>query len=167
MKKMLLFILILFSINLNSLWASDDVESFINELNKKWSSKNYEEMIDVIEKRLSKNPDDLVALLAKLDYYININYNQKEIDKIIPKLKEIGNNINWKSVDPALELSFFATIEYVENPSKAKADGYIVGITKEELEELHKEYPNKYYLSDLLLKFSKVKVKTHQGEGSY
>jgi hypothetical protein len=129
---------------------------FIAELNSKWVAADYLGIKNVINSRLTlKGNQDLPGLMAKCDYYALFEYDLNVLQTASAQAKQVKATLNWNSDKEALGI-LDAGIQAYENPQQAQAQGFIFGLSAQQIQALRTEYPSQYPSAQLIQRFGSI-----------
>lgn len=162
MKKVYL-VGFIFALNIVSALANPGgIQGFVANLSSNWQSKNYAAIKTAINERLKQQgSNDLPALLAKCNYYTTIETNTTIIANLVPKMTQVKNTLDW-SGDKEIEAIVTAAIGNYSDLTAAQQKGFVIGLTQQQLDEIHLAYPNDFPLKDILERVAAVQYQPTQ-----
>ena len=132
-----------------------EVQVFVDSLNTNWCTTNNPGFRETFNARLGAHSNDLAALVVKADFYTSIELNLSTAQALVPVMRSTVSNLNWSS-DKEAEAVCREMIRSLESPSEAESAGYILGLSSNQVEQLHAEHPSAHPLSDFLLRLGTV-----------
>ena len=134
---------------------AESVDNFVSDVNARWASKKYSELKQTINHRLASYPGDTAALFLIMNYYLTIEYDLTRAQQYVSTCSNSIANINW-TADPILKTYCQAMLWETMNPDEAIKHGVIFGMTSNQLEILHANFPTNHPLSEFIIRIGKT-----------
>jgi len=135
--------------------GAGETQVFVDSLNTNWCTTNNVGFKETFNTRLGVHSNDLAALVVKADFYTSIELNLSTAQALVAVMKSTTSNLDW-SIDKEAEAVCKEMIRSLEYPSEAQSAGYILGLSSNQIEELHSEFPSAHPLSDFLLRLGTI-----------
>lgn len=120
-----------------------EFQDFITCLNTNWVARSYSGIVQTINARLAVKTNDLPALVAKADYYTSIDLNMTTVSNLVPQIEILRTNLNW-SADEEAGIILDEMIDSMKNKEKNESAGYVYGVSSNQLNALHQEFPTNH-----------------------
>lgn len=134
---------------------ADDLDEFVSDVDAKWVARDYTGIEQAVETRLTSHTNDLPALLLKMQYYLTVTLDVQLAQSHVPLFTNTVASIDWSS-DREGEFLCQAMAEEVIDPSEAQRVGVVLGLTSNQLDQLHSECPTNHPLSPFLLRIGRI-----------
>lgn len=138
-----------------SLAMAGDFQDFLDSYNSSWVSSNYVGMKTVVTNRLALYTNDLPALIAMADYYTCIDLDMAAASNTLPQLISLRQSLNWSN-DLDARYVLDEIISAIQSPSDHERVGYIYGMSSNELQQMHNEFPTNHPATLILPRFAVV-----------
>lgn len=148
-------LLVLLSTARGSISEAGEVQVFVDCINTNWCTTNNVGLKETFNARLVVHSNDLAALLVKADFYTSIELNLLTAQSLVPVMQCMVSNLNWSS-DKEAEAICKEMLRSLESPTEAESAGYVLGLSSNQVEQLHSEHPASHPLSDFLLRVGTV-----------
>ena len=135
--------------------TAGDFSDFLGNLSSNWTARNYSGVKQTINTRLASKTNDLPALIAKADYYTTVELDMTVVSNVVAAIKVVTNGLNW-TVDEEAAVILDEMIISAENRTLCEQAGYIYGLSSNELEQAHQEFPTNHPAAIFLPRYAIV-----------